>query len=216
MGVATATIYLRSSLFELGDPVVFGCEPFLFESVVEGGVFSLGHGCADVGSDSLSCFVGASADLTFFYTHICHRLGGTVLGAQDRGQKALLFKRPCFSFDWSAMGTKGFFATQEGGEMKAFSMLLLTGILFWSVEGLGAENISVIVDGVTYSCKEGGEAPEKEWRCVPRCTARNGSGTCYQYGEDFCGYNAECVPNCTARNGSGRCYQYGPDQCRGL
>lgn len=52
--------------------------------------------------------------------------------------------------------------------------------------------------------------------CTQYCTARYSNGSCYQYGQDICNNDGgvSCVPNCTARYSNGQCYEYGPDICQ--
>ncbi len=55
---------------------------------------------------------------------------------------------------------------------------------------------------------------DDKYECVQQCTGRYSDGTCYTYGPDFCGPNANCTENCQGRYSDGKCYTYGPDICR--
>ena len=50
-------------------------------------------------------------------------------------------------------------------------------------------------------------------QCSVNCTWRSASGQCLNVGADYCGENATCTLNCTWRNASGECLSYGPDRC---
>ncbi len=51
--------------------------------------------------------------------------------------------------------------------------------------------------------------------CVPRCVRRSISGTCWQYGRDFCfpSPGTACIPQCVSRSVHERCMNYTIDYC---
>jgi hypothetical protein len=55
--------------------------------------------------------------------------------------------------------------------------------------------------------------PPPQTECVPHCTSRGSTGTCYSYGADYCEQNASCEANCISRGSTGTCYSYGADYC---
>lgn len=50
--------------------------------------------------------------------------------------------------------------------------------------------------------------------CVQDCVRRGTDLTCWEYGPDFCGMNAQCVPHCIRRDTQNNCYEYDADICR--
>lgn len=51
--------------------------------------------------------------------------------------------------------------------------------------------------------------------CVPQCVQRSIQGTCWNFGQDYCGYGpgVDCVPRCVQRTIHGTCTNWGSDYC---